>query len=141
MIDTYIFDLDGTLANANGRDFYNATYIEIVTDLQIKPVVNVAKSLSKAGYNLIFLSGREDKHYDATRDWIRENLEIEDFDLFMRKTGDFRKDSVIKLELFDNKIRPNYNILGVFDDRLQVCKMWYEQGIFCFNVNQGLKEF
>ncbi len=33
MIDTYIFDLDGTLANANGRDFYNATYIEIVTDL------------------------------------------------------------------------------------------------------------
>lgn len=63
------------------------------------------------------------------------------FDLYMRKTGDSRKDSIIKLEIFNKHIKPNYKILGVFDDRMQVCRMWYEQGIFCFNVNQGLIEF
>jgi len=138
--DCYIFDLDGTLANGNGRDFYNPKDVEIVQDLQIKPVVNIVKSL-KSSYKIIFLSGRENKFYEPTKEWIEYNLEIINPELFMRTTGDQRKDSVIKLELFKDKIELNYNVLGVFDDRMQVCRMWYDQGIFCFNVNQGLIEF
>lgn len=141
MINTYIFDLDGTLADGNGRNFYNPSFIEIVNDLQIKPVVNIARSLINAHYHVIFLSGREHKFYDATIQWIRENLNVDQPELFMRKTGDNRKDAIIKLEIYNKKIKPKHNVIGVFDDRMQVCRMWYEQGIFCFNVNQGLIEY
>ncbi len=140
MKDTFIFDLDGTLANSNGRDFYNPFDEEIIADLHITPVCKVVKALSDS-YNIVFLSGREAKFYKPTKIWIENELRIFNPELWMRKTGDMRKDSIIKLELFNDKIKPNYNVIGVFDDRLQVCRMWYEQGIFCFNVNQGLKEF
>jgi len=140
MRETFIFDLDGTLANSNGRDFYNPSHEEIIADLQITPVCKVLRSLSEY-YTIVFLSGREAKFYEPTKTWIEEELRIFNPELFMRRTGDWRKDSIIKLELFNEKIKPNYNVIGIFDDRLQVCRMWYEQGIFCFNVNQGLKEF
>ena len=42
----------------------------------------------------------------------------------MRKTGDNRKDSIIKREIFENDIRPYYNIDYVLDDRNQVVEMW-----------------
>lgn len=43
--------------------------------------------------------------------------------------------------MFDLYIPKKVVIHGVFDDRLRVCKMWYEMGLFVFNCNQGLKEF
>jgi phosphoglycolate phosphatase-like HAD superfamily hydrolase len=141
MINTYVFDLDGTLADGNGRDFYNPSNEEILKDLPIKPIVQIAQSLLHNGFNLVFLSGREDKYQDVTSKWISTHLGVKEPVLFMRKTKDQRKDAIIKLEIFNEHIKPNYNVLAVVDDRMQVCKMWYEQKIFCINVNQGLIEY
>jgi hypothetical protein len=60
----------------------------------------------------------------------------------MRKNNDFRRDSIVKKEIFNENIRNNFNVLAVWDDRIQVCvETWYELGIFCFCTNQGLKQF
>jgi hypothetical protein len=67
--------------------------------------------------------------------------EIEFDMLFMRPENDYRKDTVIKREIYQNEIEGKYNVLAVYDDRLQVLDMWYEQGIFTFNVNQGNLNF
>ena len=52
----------------------------------------------------------------------------------MRGFGDNRNDRLIKEELFFNHINDKYSVLGVFDDRPRVVRMWYDIGIptvFC----------
>ena len=55
----------------------------------------------------------------------------------MRKKDDFRKDSIIKKEIFENEINPKYNVLFVYDDRNQVVKTWRELGVKVFQVEEG----
>jgi hypothetical protein len=44
----------------------------------------------------------------------------------MRETNDNRPDTVIKRELYEAHIKGKYNVLGIFDDRPSVCRMWRE---------------
>jgi predicted kinase len=133
-------DLDGTLALTTGRNMFRPTENEMYAD-----TVNVAVAqalLGMAQYNkIIFLSGREDLYFDLCQKWIKEKAQITDFELFMRKENDGRKDNIVKEEILMNDVLTRYQVTAVFDDRMQVCRMWYEKGIFCFNVNQGLVEF
>ncbi len=134
----YIFDIDGTIANGNGRDFYNATDEEVAADLPIKPVITILNSLYETGYDILFVSGREDKYKKTTIEWIEDNTRVKFPIVYMRKTKDFRKDSVIKKEILEKDILPYYDIIASVDDRLKVCQMWYDMKIFCICVNQGL---
>lgn len=140
----FLFDLDGTLANANGRNMFNPTAEEVMNDLPIKAVIKVLQALEKK-HTIVFVSGREATNYDATKEWLIKhvfNNEAREINLFMRPEGDYRRDSIIKSELLHNYIFPSYNVLGAFDDRLQVIReCWNKEGIFCFNVNQFLEEF
>lgn len=136
--DVFIFDIDGTLAKHVNRGPFEEN--KVLTDELITPVAKVLHCL-KRDYGVIFVSGRTDGCREDTIKWIAREIGIHNPTLFMRKKGDSRKDSVIKKEIYDEHIVPYYNIVGVFDDRLQVCRWLYEEGIFCFNVNQGLKEF
>lgn len=54
----------------------------------------------------------------------------------MKPAGNTEKDSIIKRRMFD-KIKDEYNILGVFDDRDQVVAMWRYLGLTCFQVDYG----
>lgn len=137
--DVFIFDIDGTLANHKGvRGPFEEHKVHL--DTVIKPTRAVLRSLAK-DYTIVFLSGRTDGCREATINWIENKIGLREPILYMRKTGDQRKDSIIKKEIYDEHIYPKYNVLGVFDDRMQVCRMLYENNIFCFNVNQGLIEF
>ncbi len=62
-------------------------------------------------------------------------------EMYMRPKDDYRKDTLIKKEIYENHIKPNHNLLCVYDDRLSVFRTWNELGIFVFTVNQGLFEF
>jgi hypothetical protein len=55
----------------------------------------------------------------------------------MRKADDYRKDSIIKKEIYDNDIFPRYNVLFVYDDRNQVVEMWRGLGVKVFQVELG----
>jgi hypothetical protein len=58
--------------------------------------------------------------------------------LFMRSTGDIRKDSVVKKELFEANVKGKYFINFVLDDRDQVIDLWrLELGLPCLQVNYG----
>ena len=144
--DIFIFDIDGTLADhKNVRSPYDESKVELD-----KPIIPVFKVLAALffNYKIIFVSGRTEVCREQTIFWLRENLakhnvyvSDDNISLFMRQSGDHRADFIIKKEIYDGKIIPFCNIIGVFDDRMQVCRMLYENNIFCFNVNQGLKEF
>jgi hypothetical protein len=55
----------------------------------------------------------------------------------MRKTDDFRKDSIIKEEIYQENIEGKYNVLCVLDDRNQVVDFWRAKGLTCFQVAPG----
>ncbi len=140
----FLFDLDGTLADAHGRNMFSPTAEDVMNDIPIRPVIEVLRAIDKQ-HQVIFVSGRERTHYAVTRDWIIKHIfcnEARELTLLMRPEGDYRRDSVIKKEFLKNDILPNYAVLGAFDDRLQVVReCWNAEGIFCFNVNQFLEEF
>lgn len=86
---------------------------------------------------IVFMSGRsEDCRKDTTR-WLEEVGGFTNPTLFMRKSRDKRKDSTVKHELFNEHIRDNYCVKGVFDDRAQVVAMWRAMGLTVFQVADG----
>lgn len=134
----YIVDLDGTCADhsSTGRGHYE--YDRVDEDEPVPDVINVIEALALAGHVIIFVSGREESCSIKTEAWIREHFDfLDQFDLFMRETGDRRWDTLIKREIFDRHIRhhPGIKVVGVFDDRNRVVKMWREQlGLTVFHV-------
>ncbi len=124
-----ICDLDGTLALLNGRSPYDASRCE--NDI-LNPVV---ASLIKDKLVLL-VSGREDKYREQTINFLDKH-QINYEKLIMRETGDFRKDAIIKKEIFNTQIRGFYNIDFVLDDRNQVVEMWRQLGLTCLQVAEG----
>lgn len=121
-------DVDGTVADHTGiRSPYDFTKVHL--DRPINHTILAIRALVKAhGVPIIALSGRDDSCYQETMDWLT-NWRIEPAALYMRKTGDKRRDDIVKHEIFQTEIRPRYNPLVVFDDRRSVSRMWHEIGL------------
>lgn len=134
--DAIIVDLDGTLALLNGRNPYDASRCD-ETDLINKPVAETVKLYHAAGHKIIFCSGRIDQYRDATIRFIQQHLPDVEYQLFMRHTGDRRKDNLVKNEIFRKEIEGKYNISFVMDDRNQVVELWRSIGLPCFQVAPG----
>jgi len=130
-----ICDLDGTLALMDDRNPYDATHAD-KDDLN-KPVANILKLYAKEGYRILLVSGREDRFREPTIDFLNKH-NIPYHQLWMRPSRDFRKDSMIKHEIFDAEIAGKYYIEFVLDDRDQVVEMWRKElRLPCFQVNYG----
>lgn len=139
LMPALIVDLDGTLALNNGhRSFYDATTAD--QDALCPEVYRLIKTYhDHLGYQIIYCSGREDKFREPTeRFLLKHNCPLGP--LLMRATGDHRKDSTVKLELFNASIRGRYRVEAVIDDRPQVLRMWQSIGLFTFAVGK-LEEF
>lgn len=128
-------DLDGTVALMGTRHPFDESLVH--EDRPNVPVIETVKAYALAGYRIIFCSGRTDACREATEEWINRHIGIGYAALFMRKAGDFRKDAVVKLEIFDREIRHRYNIVTVLDDRDQVVKAWRSIGLTVLQVAPG----
>lgn len=135
-----IVDIDGTVANNSNRSPYDES--KVSQDTPIDQVVTILDSMSVFDTELciFFFSGRSEDCRKDTERWLLYNVYYYD-ELFMRKSGDSRPDTVVKKEMYKKYIEGKYNVVFVIDDRLSVSYMWYELGLFVFNVNQGLVEF
>lgn len=147
-----IIDLDGTLAlNTNGRSPYNYSRVgDDYCDPRLKQLIQVIyqgyysnlKGTFKSSPEIIFLSGREGTKtcLDNTKEWLNRNIGLEldfNYKLYTRSEKDFRKDAVVKQELYERYIKDVYDVLAVFDDRDVVVKMWRELGLLCCQVYYG----
>lgn len=133
-----IVDLDGTITNHDPeiRGPYDTDFEKIIQDTPVKNVVEVVKCLWEKGYKIIYVTGRSDETEEATREWLR--LFAPPYaNLYMRKRNDFRQDSEVKREIYEEKIAHRFDVLCVFDDRQQVVDMWREIGLTCFQVAPG----
>jgi predicted kinase len=132
LLPAYIFDIDGTLALKQNRSPFD--WDKVDQDEINQPVLNILNTLVEENTIIIF-SGRDEICREKTETWLGKYC-IYPTLLLMRKHGDMRKDSIVKMELFD-EIKDKYNIKGVFDDRKQVVEMWRSIGLTCFQVAEG----
>ena len=124
-----LVDIDGTLARKSPeRGFFD--WDKVGLDSYREFIIDTVNGLpwGETHYDIIILSGREDVCIGETTNWLGMKGVLYD-DLFMRKEGDNRKDTIIKEEIFWEHIADEYNVVAVIDDRPCMIRMWYELGI------------
>ena len=147
---TVIFDLDGTLADIdirrdkslkpNGKlnwDIFAASDSIMNWDKPNLPVIKMAQLFSQQGFKIVILSGRSDKMFDRTVEWLEWN-DVPFDKLVMRdsKTNHFTPDDVLKKDMLDKHVDIN-DVFLVVDDRDRVVKLWRSLGLTTFQVADG----
>jgi len=133
-----ICDLDGTISlfTEEMRSPYDASKCE--HDLLNEPVADVINTYFNKGYKILFVSGREDRYREQTEKFLKKHFPDLTYSLYMRKTGDMRKDTIIKKEIYVDNIWLSYYVKFVLDDRNSVVRGWREMGLTCFQVAEGM---
>ena len=168
---TIIFDLDGTLAIIDKRRikagsptgktptpskmdwdvFFDPDNIKL--DEPNIPVIKMAQMFDNDGFNIVIFSGRNDRSFDATVEWLLDNKVPWDLlvmrpDKFKDKSWPIAKnnpatpdmrfmpDEILKKKMLDTFVDKD-DVLMCVDDRQKVVDMWRENGLTCFQVAPG----
>lgn len=131
-----LLDVDGTAMDMSPtRGPFD--FSKVLEDTPNVPVIKTVQALSAAGYKVVVLSGRDDSCVEDTMLQL-EVAGVEVHEIYMRKTGDRRKDSIVKKEIFNNHIRHRFNILLALDDRNAVVDTYRKDlSLPVFQVNYG----
>jgi predicted kinase len=131
-----VFDIDGTLAHMNNKrgpfDWNKVDRDDVDTH-----VARMVGLHADACDTIIIVSGRDDTSMDLTKEWL-DFYNISYDVILMRKAGDFRKDNIVKREIYQEHIIGKYNIAAIYDDRQQVVDELREMGLKVFQVEPGL---
>jgi predicted kinase len=133
--EAVLVDIDGTVALMSGRSPYD--WGRVGEDEPNPAVIAAVRAMHAAGHAIVFCSGRDAVCRAETEAWLELFVGVPYEALFMRPEGDSRKDSIVKREIFDQQVRERWRIVGVFDDRQQVVRMWRQLGLTVFQVAEG----
>lgn len=144
-----IFDLDGTLADCRHRIPYiigldgkklskpdwPAFHAACVDDKPINKTIALLQMFYVVE-RIYIITGRNESVREATDKWL-ERYDIYPHKLIMRKKNDRRHDVVIKQEMLAEEGLTPSNVIGVFEDRSTVVRMYRDLGFTCYQVNDG----
>lgn len=129
-----LVDLDGTLALRQGRSPFE--WDTVATDAANTSVIAVVQALADAGFAIVVVSGRDAVCREDSAQWLRDNLQ-RPFTLYMRASGDNRRDEVVKREMWETHIRNRHAVSMAFDDRDRCVALWRSLGIPTLQVADG----
>jgi predicted kinase len=128
-------DIDGTVAFRGTRNPFDESRVN--EDQPNWPVINLVRMVARdINAQIVFMSGRTEACFQTTHEWLLKYFGPYN-SLHMRPVGDTRKDSIVKAELFDTRVRDTYDVQYVFDDRNQVVEMWRSLGLTVLQVAEG----
>lgn len=144
MKSAIIIDLDGTLCDIDHRKHFidqpkkdwNQFYENMTFDLLNIWCDIIVEQIYRSGTDVLIVTGRPSNYYTQTKEWLESNF-IKYTKIFMREEGDFRKDSIVKEEIYEKYIAANYNVIFAIEDRKQVVDMWRSLGITCLQCDEG----
>lgn len=130
-----IIDLDGTLASSEwrvhhlrgGRKDWDAFFAGMGSDAPVPWVVELLRA-DHGGAARLIVTGRPEDYRSVCEQWLRTNGLPYDR-LLMRPAGDRRPDTVVKREIHEREIEPDYDVVLVVDDRPGVVEMWRSLGL------------
>ena len=156
MIDTIVFDIDGTLADLRHRlkwvsgeekdwdrfyqDVRQDGVIEPIAELFLLTCIGAACDLRydiAENTRVICITGRPERTRADTLEWFVEKIGHRPDAIYMRKDHDFRPDVEVKREWVERLRKEGHNIILAFEDRDRVVKMYRDLGIQCCQVAEG----
>jgi len=144
-VDAIIIDLDGTLCDCRHRMHYvkqsppnwPAFFDACVDDTPNPAIVALYTMACESGIVVIYVSGRPETHRVLTEAWLTSHWLAQHTALLMRTAGDYRPDTIVKRELYEQHIAGKYEILFTVDDRASVVAMWRSLGLTCLQCAEG----
>ncbi len=151
----YIFDLDGTLADATHRLHFidrkdsltgeackpdwPAFFAACPKDAPIPAVIGVLRALRDAGADIWVWTGRSATVMQETVLWLQTHCGYRETEMLrMRHEWDRRPDHEVKAGwLQEMWASDRERLVAIFEDRSRVVQMWRENGIPCFQVAPG----
>lgn len=135
LVNCVVFDLDGTLADISHREAFGFHEDQIIDDKinhQLRDLILSIKDKQK----IIICSGRSDQYKEKTIEWLQKwNVQYDE--LHMRPAKDFRKDWILKQEMWQYLEHQHYNIEYIVDDRDQCVDHARRLGYNVYQVNYG----
>jgi len=137
-----IIDLDGTLADIRHRRDQltkNNDWKKFNSEMHLDGLNSWCKEIIekfKKSHKVLIVTGRSQDFSDSTEKWLLKH-DVFFSKIFYRESEDYRDDTIIKKEIYENKIKPNFLPLFVVDDRLKVVRMWRELGLVCLQCDVG----
>lgn len=137
-INAIICDLDGTLAILNGRNPYDVTNCYQDT---VNIVINDLLRIYKHARNnaILIVSGRSEEGKKDTIKWLLNNGVPFD-ELYMRPQGEMTPGYEFKKVILNRTIFNTYKVLFALEDDPRCVKMYRDNGILCFQVNDFVYE-
>ena len=154
-----ICDIDGTIAHIKNESRTHFQMHKVDEDELDDVIFTMVNALAKA-YNaeIIFLTGRTSDCFSKTVKWLDDsfaehgytsrtsnsltaNYESGDYHIYSRLNGDYRKDFIIKKELYDTYINGRYEVIAVFDDRPVCVELWHDLGLKALAVADQRNRF
>ena len=147
-----ICDIDGTISKVGDRLKYlqqnpkdwDQFYAHCDEDLPIQNMIDLVQSLARAGYHIVFCTGRRNAVRQQTRDWIANNMSnmiFYGYDLLMRVDGDHRHDTEVKPEMLNIYLAAMnctpIDVEFILEDRTSMVNKWRELGYTCLQVAEG----
>jgi hypothetical protein len=130
-----IIDVDNTLTFISNRSPFE--WNKVGNDYPNQVVIDHVNIYKKLGYIVIIMSGRDEVCMPETKKWLLDHNVNYDY-LYMRKNNDFRKDSIVKKELYEQHIKDKFNVFVSLDDRTQVIDMYRNEKLSVFQVNPSV---
>lgn len=139
-----IVDFDGTLSDTKHREHFVLSrpkqwqnfFQAADKDPLHQWCKDIILAMHQQGHAILILTGRPESMRELSLKWLSEH-QIPFDKLFMRESDDFRDDPVIKWEIYNKSIKPEYNTLFILEDRKRVVEMWREQGLTCLQCAPG----
>lgn len=139
-----IVDFDGTLSDTKHREHFVLTqpkkwqeFFEAAGDDPLHDwCAEIIQAMKERGCSIILLTGRPEWMRDLSEKWL-EKYQIPYDALYMRADDDHRDDPIVKWDIYQDSIKPDYNVLFVLEDRQRVVDMWREHHITCLQCAVG----
>lgn len=139
-----VFDLDGTLCNTEHRKHWVSSKPKnwaawnagMANDTPHADIVELLDMFAARGDRIILCSGRGEETRGVTTEWLHRHG-IDFNALYMRAEKDYRKDSIVKVELLE-QIRKDWDDPFIWiDDRQQVVDAIRACGVRVLQVAPG----
>lgn len=145
MKQAVLYDFHGTLVDVTSVlhllavHEYDEFYTASLECPPIESTVMAARQSADAGYRNLLFTGMPDSYNEGLTDWLARHG-VPMGPISMRVTGDFRKDFVVKREMYLKALEGGYEIIRAWDDNPACLDLWTNQGIPVVQV-PGWSEF
>ena len=139
-----ICDIDGTIADIDHRRHHvreKPKNWKKFNDLMHLDgchydICHILDIFHNSGETILLTSGRSEDQRKVTEEWLDRYI-VPYKKLYMRKSGDYRSDDIVKREILAEIRADGYEPWLAIDDRDRVVKMWRDEGIRCLQVCEG----